>query len=352
MRIYKRPLRLLSLSSTLLVLAGGSTAFAAQVSPMEDVRSDTLIAGAFNPPNRGMPASTQDGGTRGSFNPANRGMPASTQDGGTRGSFNPANRGMPASTQDGGTRGAFDPPPRGMPASTQDGGTRGGFALANRGMPASTQDGGTRGEFAPANRGMPASTQDGGTRTGMAHKVLQTLVPPNAMPLTLEEHPTFFWYMPEMAGVRLEFTLLDETDETIIYSTRLAMPHQAGMMYLQLPQEEQYALQAGETYHWYVSVVRNPNDRTGDAFVDGWVERLESDDPLAQAVAGLNPAENTQAFSDNGLWYESFEHWAQKREQTTADWQEFLQSVNLEQYAQVPFIDASELPQVAQDSVR
>ncbi|NEO25608.1 MAG: DUF928 domain-containing protein [Kamptonema sp. SIO4C4] len=358
MKIY--PLKLFSLTSALLVVVGGGTVVAAEATPAKEVQANTqtLMAGGFTPPDRGMPASTQDGGTRGSFHPPDRGMPSSTQDGGTRGAFDPPNRGMPSSTQDGGTRGSFDPPDRGMPSSTQDGGTRSEFDPPDRGMPSSTQDSGSRGEFEPPDRGMPSSTQDTGTRTVYATQILQTLVPPNALPLTVEAYPTFFWHMPEIEdAAQLEFVLMavheaeeaTEKTETLVYSTHLAMPETAGIMYLQLPQEEQYALQEGQRYHWYVSVVYNPNDRTRDNYVEGWVERLASDDPLAQQVAGLDPAQHTQAFADAGIWHEALTHWAQKRDVAIADWQEFLQSVNLQQYAQSPLINAAELELVAQD---
>ncbi|WP_017305749.1 DUF928 domain-containing protein [Spirulina subsalsa] len=202
-------------------------------------------------------------------------------------------------------------------------------------------------EFRPPDRGAPRSAADGGTRgctvQESGQKTLKALTPGQALPLTLSSHPTFFWYMPETRAESVTFVLNDRYENTV-YSVTLDNPNQAGIMSMSLPEEERYALKTGENYHWYVFLTCNANDPTGDVFVDGWVQRLDESDPLAQQL--LSPGGNADLtrFAEAGIWHEALAGLVQKRQnapndqELAASWQEFLESVDLGQLAQEPFL--------------
>ena len=213
------------------------------------------------------------------------------------------------------------------------------------GAPPRTAGGGTRGCFAPSS----------------AEKSLIPLTPHHlkladnqtVMPLTVHPHPEFYWYVPETTAQRVEFVLTTENGEEI-YHAELAVPETPGIMSVRLPQEEQYALQEGTRYYWVVSLVCDARDRTGDAYADGWIERLNADSELAQKVAQSPTADD---YARAGIWQEALADLARQRRNNPEDpaiaqnWLEFLASVELGQYADVEFVSSQPFDRVASESV-
>lgn len=251
---------------------------------------------------------------------------------------------------------AFKPPNLDAPDNTSDGGTRGEvfFKPVDRGAPDNTSDGGTRGEilFQPVDRGAPDNTSDGGTRgDSVLPGDLQLLVPPSAMPLTLSAQPTFFAYIPHLPAQAVKFTLYRHdadqfTDAQLVHEVQMPMPNQAGIIRFTLPEDEQVTLEPDQLYHWYVSIVVDPQDASNNIVADSWIQRLSETDPMAlglgQSVGnGKTPADYAQA----GLWYEALTQQVQAHQiqgstpstsvmsclqgQDESDWSRFLQSVEL-----------------------
>ncbi|WP_084669039.1 DUF928 domain-containing protein [Spirulina major] len=250
----------------------------------------------------------------------------------------------------------FNPPDRGAPRSASDGGTRGSFVPPDRGAPSSASDGGTRSSFSPPDRGAPSSAGDGGTRTGLTlPSYLKTLVPAGVMPLTLSARPEFYAYVPVSAAQTVKFTLYRHNldtgmDELLVYEMEQAAPDTSGIMTFNLPEGDRYALEPGAVYHWYVSLVLNPDDPTANIAIDGWVQRLSEDDAIAQRVKQLDPATNPAAYADAGLWYEPLQAYARDRRTSTPaylsthcnnatdNWSILLNSAQLCEFSAATFI--------------
>lgn len=231
--------------------------------------------------------------------------------------FNPPNRGAPSSATDGGTRGGtFVAPNRGAPSSATDGGTRGDFVAPRRGAPNSATDGGTRESFTPPRRGAPETANDGGSRLPDSLSQLRLLVPPTGLSLTLSERPEFYAYVPASHAKAVKFSLYRHDlatgqDTELIHEFEQAAPAQSGIMSFALPQD--YGLQEGELYHWYVSLVFDSRDPAANIAVDAWMQRLDPQDPIAQKVEGIDPGVNPAAYAAAGLWYEPLHQYAQAR---------------------------------------
>ncbi|MEM9543000.1 MAG: DUF928 domain-containing protein [Cyanobacteria bacterium P01_E01_bin.42] len=226
--------------------------------------------------------------------------------------------------------------------------------------------------FNPDNledHGAPVFTAGGGTRGCLApssiNKSLTPLTPHNlklannqtVMPLTVQSHPEFFWYVPETAAEKVEFILATENGDPV-YQTELAVPEEAGIMSVSLPQEEQYALQEGTRYYWLISLICDSSDTdyaaSGYIFVDGWIQRLEADSELAQQVA---QSQDPEDYASAGIWQEALAYFARQRRNNPEDsaiareWKEFLESVDLGQFADVEFISSEPSARVASDSL-
>ncbi|MEA5470349.1 DUF928 domain-containing protein [Spirulina sp. 06S082] len=225
--------------------------------------------------------------------------------------------------------------------------------LTDFGAPDSTAGGGTRGCFAPSN----TETNAGKSLTLLTPHNLKLANNEEVMPLTVQSHPEFFWYVPEETKAQsVEFILSDEKDNPI-YQAELAVPATAGIMSVSLPQEEEYALKEGMRYHWVVSLVCDRGSAlasAGNIFVDGYIQRLDANSELAQQVAQSPDADD---YAKAGIWQEalaSFAHQRRDRPQDVAiaqDWQEFLESVNLGQFADVEFVSSHPLNPMTSESL-
>lgn len=264
--------------------------------------------------------------------------------------FSPPERGAPDSTADGGSRGVqpvlFDPPDREAP----EGG--------------SVDGAGTRGVmFAPPERGAPDTTADGGTRRDhTAHTYLpsspQLLLPGGSLPMTLDAHPSFFAYIPDVPAAGLKFTLYRHdlstgADDQRIYEVEKSMPSRSGIVEFVLPTDAQYALEAGQMYHWYVSIILDPQDPSSNWVADGWVERQASNSRAAQSVATRSVDQPAwQVYAQAGLWHEALAAHLKNRDVTAAispetcasdagvsNWGRFLNSVNLCEVVAAPVVN-------------
>ncbi|MEM8637387.1 MAG: DUF928 domain-containing protein [Cyanobacteria bacterium P01_G01_bin.54] len=265
---------------------------------------------------------------------------------------------------------AFAPPDLGAPDTTSAGGTRGDifFSPTDLGSPDITQDGGTRqgGDifFSPTDLGSPDITQDGGTRQGgdlnALPRTLQLLVPPvKTLPLTLNERPEFFAYVPAAPATAVKFTLYRHDlgtglDEELVYEVEMPMPHGPGIMRFTLPPDGQLGLAPDTLYHWYVSLVMDREDASGNVVADSWVQRVNPESDYAQRFTTLSQAlPPSSAYAQAGLWYEALAQQLQARQPEVAqigpqgcqqnpehdDWSTFLQSVQLCDVVAAPLVN-------------
>ncbi|MBP0016070.1 MAG: DUF928 domain-containing protein [Cyanobacteria bacterium SBLK] len=221
--------------------------------------------------------------------------------------------------------------------------------LQDFGAPETTAGGGTRGCFAPSSTNK--------SFTPLTPHNLKLASNREVMPLTVQSHPEFFWYVPETTAEKVEFALGTENGD-IVYQAELAVPETAGIMSVSLPREEQYALQEGTRYYWVVSLICDSSatdySATGHVFVEGWIQRLEADSDLAQKVAR---SQDPNDFASAGIWQEALAYLARQRRDNPEDstiageWKEFLESVELGQFADVEFVSSQPSARVASDSL-
>ncbi|MDB9519851.1 DUF928 domain-containing protein [Roseofilum reptotaenium CS-1145] len=206
--------------------------------------------------------------------------------------------------------------------------------------------------FNPPRRGAPPRTSDAGTRGCSVsegnNQPLTALVPVKDLALTLESHPTLFWYVPHAEGKMLKFTLMDKNDTTIIYEKALPAPSESGIVSIRLSKEEAEGLKNNELYHWYLSLVCDPQDRTGDIIVDGWIERIEASDPLKAQIQQASPEALPKIYAESGIWHDALSAMAQLYDRHPQDgaianqWETLLRSVQLDAFAQSQLLSSSE----------
>ncbi|MEH2350934.1 MAG: DUF928 domain-containing protein [Nostoc sp.] len=200
--------------------------------------------------------------------------------------------------------------------------------------------------FKPPQRGKPPASAGGSTRGGsclIGKKLITSLIPPDKLGLTFAQHPTFFWYVPPSQVKTAKFVLLAE-DQDIFYETSFLLPERPGIISFKLP-ESSPALAVGKTYHWYLTVVCNAQDSSGNPTVEGWVERTQPGVSLSEALAKANLYKLPTIYAEAGIWHEALTSLVQLRQtepnnfKTRLDWRQFFKSVGLSAIASEPLID-------------
>jgi len=201
--------------------------------------------------------------------------------------------------------------------------------------------------FKPPDVTAPANRQ-GGTHRGNklcpAGLSITPLVPPTNIGLTLTDSPTIFVYIPNTSP-EIEFTLLNEKEDKVVYEKTFKLD-KSGIVGVSIPAtvDNNKSLEVGKRYVWSFSMVCDPEDRSADSVVKGFVQRIEPQATLKNDLANPDPMTRLNVYAKNGIWYETLATLAQMRRQTpgdarlTAKWTQLLQSQGLESVAAQPLV--------------
>lgn len=163
---------------------------------------------------------------------------------------------------------------------------------------------------------------------------LTAITPVNVQGKTLENNPTFWFYMPytadEVAGGDFSILTRDETER--IYETSFALPAEPGMISITVPEEVAIMLENGQYYHWYLNVsCLSSEEAETDLNIDGWVQRVSS-----APQDSLSPE----------IWYDMVDQLAGELQVCSAvnkadiknRWANLLSSVDLDELSEEPVI--------------
>ena len=195
---------------------------------------------------------------------------------------------------------------------------------------------------------LPSRRVGGGTRRDScvsSNGSLVALVPENSLGTTTSAFPTFFFYLPEIEQSQtIEFVVRDQEDR-LVYDTTFSTTDSSGIISLSLPSTELEPLQVDNDYHWYLSIICNPQNRAQDIVVEGLIRRIELQPSLVHKLNNLEPLERVNFYQQANIWYEAIATVAQSeafRSHETAmmaKWLELLHSVGLEAIAQEPLVE-------------
>ena len=201
--------------------------------------------------------------------------------------------------------------------------------------------------FKPPQDVTAPSSRQGGTHRGSklcpAGLSITPLVPPTNIGLTLTESPTIFVYVPQTSA-KIEFTVLNDKEEEVVYEKTFKLD-KSGIVGVTIPAKgNNKSLEVGKRYVWSFSLVCDPEDRSGDLVVKGFVQRIEPLATLKSDLANADQMTRLNAYAENGIWYETLATLAQMRRQTpgdarlTAKWTQLLESQGLESVAAQPLV--------------
>lgn len=187
----------------------------------------------------------------------------------------------------------------------------------------------------PPRRDAPRTgTAGGGSRPAMKTTALTALSPGRQVGLSHSERPTFFVYLPATTAQTVEFSLFDAQMKGI-YQVTIPIENKVGLIGITLPKTAP-ALVKNQPYHWSLALAYNPNDRTEDWVVGGWVEYSQLSKKLSLQLATATPIEQITYYAKHGFWYDAIAktielHSSQPTNPSlTQTWTTLLTSVGLE----------------------
>lgn len=190
----------------------------------------------------------------------------------------------------------------------------------------------------------------GGNQSGDA---LFALIPDTNVGLTLEKHPTFWFYLPDGANKfhSMKFALWSDQGEKVYETTYPVTNVLPGVMSITLPPSTP-ALQENQDYNWIFTVycedpqqaaVRSDPKRVR---VRGFIQRVPVTTELQQGLKrAVTPRDRAVILAQNGIWFDSLTLIGNLRRTQTAnyalamDWANLLEDIELEAIASKPIIE-------------
>ncbi|MCC3419879.1 MAG: DUF928 domain-containing protein [Microcoleus sp. PH2017_01_SCD_O_A] len=173
------------------------------------------------------------------------------------------------------------------------------------------------------------------------------LMPPTNIGLTLTESPTFFAYV-SLNSTQVEFILqTDDEKLTEVYKTTFKVD-KPGIVEVNIPKktDRQTFIEVKKRYQWWFLVACDPDDRSSDYYVKGFVQRIAPQETLKNDLANPDPMARAIAYAKNGIWYDTISTLAQMRRQAPddpmlkAEWTQLLNSQKLESIAYKPLVQS------------
>ncbi|PPT09086.1 Membrane protein related to metalloendopeptidase [Geitlerinema sp. FC II] len=153
----------------------------------------------------------------------------------------------------------------------------------------------------PTGENPDGNSVDGGERGGENEDICPTsiaLIPivrsDGVWELTTLSHPHFFFVISNLPeGIQTaEFVLRDTDTEDLnpdVYRVEVALPDRPGIIQVELPETEEYALKINRTYRWYLKMSCLPGGESR---------------PSSTSVNGVIFRVNPGDYPDNQIWYD------------------------------------------------
>jgi len=196
-------------------------------------------------------------------------------------------------------------------------------------------------QFPPTGgTGAPERTASGGRRgdscIGAGALPATALVPQNNLGTTVSQTPTLFFYIPQSTTKTAEFVLMDN-ERNELFQTNIALSGKSGVMRLDVPSTVK--LEENKTYRWEFSLICNTQDRSGDRYIQGMLQRTPLNRELKAKLVAAKPLQQAELFAKAKIWQDSLAIAAQLRGTNPKAWEELLKSVGLGAIASQPFVN-------------
>ena len=155
--------------------------------------------------------------------------------------------------------------------------------------------------YKPPLRGCPAGRVGGGTRGIKTEQPTLIALTPDHVALTVQEKPSFYWYLSKPTEFKLEFVLIDNNAVKPLIEKQITTPIQNGINCVRLA-DLNVRLAPGMQYKWFIVLVLDPEHRSKDIIASGAIERVEIPQALQRKLAQASKVEALYLYAENGIW--------------------------------------------------
>lgn len=224
-----------------------------------------------------------------------------------------------------------------------------GAAIPVNARPNSDRDRNNRETVTITNNGLPSHRRDGGTRGNclVDSREFVALVPNTAVTQTASLNPQLYFHVPQTERSQtIEFVLRDRQDR-LIYETFIETEGRSGIMSIEIPLaavNQAKLANSGTNYHWYLSNICNPEKRSQDIVLQGWIERVELSKKTQEKLEKLSPTEQANFYQQQGIWHDALDITAislktKPENSSQTKWSEILKAIGLNELVDKPLID-------------
>lgn len=158
--------------------------------------------------------------------------------------------------------------------------------------------------YKPPMRGKPGNRVGGGTRGFDKDMPVIAALVPDHTGLTTQGQPVLYWYLSQPTKHSIEFTLNDDHSIDPIIEAKLKDSNTKGIHSIRLS-DYNYTLLQGVEYQWFVTVVRDPEQRSKDIIATGTIRRVEPSKTLNEELKQAGKADVPALYADQGIWYDT-----------------------------------------------
>ena len=161
--------------------------------------------------------------------------------------------------------------------------------------------------YVPPKTDKPVKFTGGATRGSDKKIPLMFALTPEHVGQTVSAQPSLFWYIDRVpdASMGIEFTLFDQDSDEPEVEATLAAPGRVGIQRIRLA-DYGVELKPGAEYEWSVTLIVDPEKRSKDVVVTGWIDRIEHSGKLTARLGSEGDAQTAAIFAEEGIWYDSF----------------------------------------------
>ncbi|MEK8021821.1 MAG: DUF928 domain-containing protein [Candidatus Parabeggiatoa sp.] len=137
-------------------------------------------------------------------------------------------------------------------------------------------------------------------------KLIAPIVPPHTG-LTATAQPSIYWYLSSGWNGEIEFAINKIHASDPVLELTLGLPEgkdarEQGFHSVNLADFD-LSLEEGVEYEWFVAIVPDPLERTGDLIASGTIKYIKPDSELARQLK-VNDKEAYLSYLQNGIWYD------------------------------------------------
>jgi hypothetical protein len=160
--------------------------------------------------------------------------------------------------------------------------------------------------YRPPTAGDPPARLTSGVRGAAELPVTVNVLAPDHVGYTSAAQPTLYWFLSRPVDARVEVTVSRDDQVEPLVEEVLDPPVAAGVHALRLAAHAA-SLEPGVQYQWYVAVVRDQAQRSGDLLAGGAVALAPLPAPVAREIAGAGPVAAARAYAAAGFWYDAMD---------------------------------------------